>query len=218
MDNSRKIKDFYGSMPEMMVDKKNNSLSFVKLLAAFQVMVGHLITHLELPFSEAACHAISFYNGVPIFFIVSGFLIWLSVGRSASYGCYIRKRFWRIYPELWGAVVIEIISIIIFYSGWNLKDLLVFAFTQGTIFQFWTPDSLREYGCGTPNGTLWTICVTIQFYIVSWFIYRNLHKKSVFIWITAVFSFVGISVAGQLVFEGMGGGRGINKALRPNNY
>lgn len=126
--------------------QKSNCLSLIKLLAAFQVMIGHLIAHLELPFPKAIGTALSFYNGVPIFFIVSGFLIWLSIGRSVSYGYYIRKRFWRIYPELWCAVVIEIISIIIFYRGWNPKDLLAFTFTQGTILQFWTPDSLRGYG------------------------------------------------------------------------
>lgn len=184
--------------------QKSNCLSLIKLLAAFQVMIGHLIAHLELPFPKAVGTALSFYNGVPIFFIVSGFLIWLSIGRSVSYGYYIRKRFWRIYPELWCAVVIEIISIIIFYRGWNPKDLLAFTFTQGTILQFWTPDSLRGYGCGTPNGTLWTMCVMIQFYIVSWLLYKMLHKRRVFVWIIAILSFIGISIARQAAFERIG--------------
>ena len=184
--------------------KKGNCLSLVKLIAAFQVMTGHLMAHLDLHSPVAVDIAFSFYNGVPIFFIVSGLLIWFSVGRSVSYGLYIKKRFLRIYPELWGAVVIELISIIVLYNKWNVKDLLKFSFAQGTILQFWTPESLRGYGCGTPNGTLWTVCVMIQFYILSWFIFKLLHNKRLLVWIIVLLSSVGISVFGQIVFERIG--------------
>ena len=163
-----------------------------------------MIAHLKLPFPYAARIALSFYKGVPIFFIISGFLIWLSIGRSSSYVDFIRKRFWRIYPELWCAVAVDILSIVLLYKGWNLKDLLTFTFTQGTILQFWTPDSLRGYGCGTPNGALWTMCVMIQFYIVSWLIYKILHKQSVLVWIITLLFFIGISFAGQEVFKSIG--------------
>ena len=62
------------------------------------------------------------------------------------------------------------------------SKLGLFAITQSTIFQFWTPDFLREYGCGTPNGSLWTICVLIQFYIVVFFVYRWLRGKTWTVW------------------------------------
>ncbi len=37
--------------------QKSNCLSLIKLLAAFQVMIGHLIAHLELPFPKAVGHS-----------------------------------------------------------------------------------------------------------------------------------------------------------------
>lgn len=183
---------------------ERNSLSFIKILAAFQVMIGHLIEHLQLPFPDAARKALSYYTGVPIFFIVSGYLIWLSIGRSASYGEYLRKRFWRIYPELWVAVIIEILSIIVLYDGWNKKDLLLFSLTQGTILQFWTPDSLRGYGCGTPNGTLWTMCVMIQFYIVAWVLYKLFRNKRLVFWVVGFVAFIAVSMIGQQIFDKIG--------------
>ena len=70
--------------------------------------------------------------------------------------------------------------------------------------QFWTPDSLRGYGCGTPNGTLWTICVIIQFYIISWFIYKIFHNKRLLTWILGFIAVVFISVIGQVVFDSIG--------------
>lgn len=81
------------------------------------------------------------------------------------------------------AVLIEILVMMILYHGWNLKSIILFAFGQGTIFQFWTPDCLRGYGTGTPNGALWTIGVMIQFYIVAWLFYKFMDQRKIKIWI-----------------------------------
>ena len=117
--------------------------------------------------------------GVPIFFFLSGFLIWDSIGRSNGFGHYVRKRVFRVYPELWVAVLIEMISILVLYKQQIIwSKFLLFGVTQGTLFQFWTPDFLREYGCGVPNGSLWTISVIVQFYIVAWVLHKFLKKKS----------------------------------------
>jgi Predicted acyltransferases len=107
--------------------------------------------------------------GVPLFFFISSYLINFSVRRSKDTKDYFKKRFWRIYPELWTGITVEIFTILIFYKAKiNWLGLGIFAVTQGTVLQFWTPGFLRGYGCGTPNGSLWTICVTVQFYIIVW--------------------------------------------------
>ena len=162
---------------------RNNCINLIRIIAAFQVMFGHLIEHLELPGNESILHATYFFRGVPIFFVISGFLMWFSIARSRTYGQYLKKRFWRIYPELWIAVLVEICVLVLLYRGWNIKELFLFAFAQGTIFQFWTPDSLRGYGVGTPNGALWTIGVMIQFYIVAWLFYNLMKNRKLFTWI-----------------------------------
>ena len=185
-------------------DLRNNCLTLIKLIAALQVMLSHVIEHLELPFSKWPGIVLGFYNGVPVFFVISGFLIWFSMERSSSYGGYLKKRFWRIYPELWVAVIVDIITIIIFYSGWNVKDLVLFAFSQGSILQFWTPDPLRGYGCGTPNGTLWTICVMVQFYIIAWLIHRLMHKRKWIFWLIGFAVLIGICIGGQWIAERTG--------------
>lgn len=179
---------------------KQNCLSLVRILAAFQVMIGHLNEHLELGLPTT----FTYFRGVPIFFAISGFLIWFSIERSNNYQNYLKKRFWRIYPELWIGVIIELISIIIFYDGWNMKTLSIFGATQGTILQFWTPGSLREYGCGTPNGTLWTMCVLIQFYIIAWFVHNSMHRKKILNWIIGFVVLIFVSIGGQLMADVFG--------------
>ena len=173
-----------------------NSLNLIRLLAAMQVMYGHTLKHLHLEAIPLLHEFINFFHGVPIFFTLSGFLIWGSIGRSSSFRQYVCKRFWRIYPELWVAVAIELLVLLALYDSpidWPLFGL--FAICQSTILNFWTPDCLRGYGCGCPNGALWTICVLIQFYILAYWLYKVLHNSNVFRWTIAfVFALV-LSIA-----------------------
>ena len=181
--------------------RRADSLNTIRLLAAFEVLYGHTLKHLDISrIPEWLDAIIHFFAGVPIFFTLSGFLIWMSIGRSNSFSQYCKKRFWRIFPELWVAVAVEIIVLLLLYNHtieWSKLGL--FAVAQSTIFQFWTPDFLREYGCGTPNGSLWTICVLIQFYIVAFFVYRWLRGKTWAVW-TLVFALsVGVSAITPII-------------------
>ena len=102
---------------------------------------------------------------------------------SKSFSEYAKKRFWRIYPELWLAVAVEIVVLLLLYhEPINYPQLGLFTFGQATIFQFWTPDFLRGYGCGCPNGALWTISILIQFYFCAYFIYKWLKGRQSWIW------------------------------------
>lgn len=185
---------------ETRKDISDNSLNTIRLLAALQVLYGHAITHLSISMPSIVNNIVYFFLGVPIFFTISGFLIWGSVERSNSFGKYLKKRFWRIYPELWVAVLVELAVLLLLYKEpINWSHFGLFALTQGTIFQFWTPDCLRGYGCGCPNGALWTICILIQFYLFVYILYRMLHKKSIAIWLIVIVVAVIVSMLTPLI-------------------
>lgn len=163
-----------------------------------QVVYGHTLAHLHIEGIPLLGEFINFFSGVPIFFTMSGFLIWWSVGRSKSFCEYLKKRFWRIFPELWVAVAVELIVLIcLYHEPISWPQFGMFAVTQSTIFQFWTPDCLRGYGCGTPNGSLWTICVLIQFYFVAYFVYRALHGRKILVWMVWFVVALGVSIVTQ---------------------
>lgn len=61
-------------------------------------------------------------------------------------------------------------------------------------FQFWTPDSLRGYGVSAPNGSLWTIPPIVEFYLLIWFVYKWLDKRSIGQWL-AVLTLIGVGLA-----------------------
>lgn len=171
------------------IDYKNNSLNVFRLLAAIQVLWGHVLTHLDISNIPLLGDFVVFFSGVPIFFTLSGYLIWHSIGRSKTFCEYAQKRFWRIYPELWVAVLVELVVLLFLYSQYHPIDwsqMGLFTFGQMTIFQFWTPEFLREYGCGTPNGALWTITVLIQFYLCAYLLYNYLKGRKILVWWLAI--------------------------------
>lgn len=181
---------------------KNNCLNTIRLLAAIEVLYGHTLGHLDIDGIPLFGDFIHFFSGVPIFFTMSGFLIWWSIGRSKSFGEYLRKRFWRIYPELWVAVAFELVVLLcLYHEPINWLQFGAFAITQSTIFQFWTPDCLRGYGCGCPNGSLWTIGVLIQFYFFAYFMYKALHKRKTWIWLVSFIGALGVSILLPIVQE-----------------
>lgn len=163
-----------------------NSLNLIRLLAAFQVLFGHAEGHFQISFLPSVfSKAFSVLQGVPIFFILSGFLIWNSIAKTYDFGTFCKKRVFRLYPELWCGVALNFLLIIILYFK-NIQWLpfMLFQLTQATFLQFWTPNFLRGYGIGTPNGSLWTICVMLQAYLVMWFLHKLLHRKGKAVWFT----------------------------------
>lgn len=190
-------------MPDLdrqISDSRKNCLNTIRLIAAISVMYIHAIAHLEVEMPKILNIVIAFFQGVPIFFAMSGFLVWESVGRSENILAYAKKRFLRIYPELWCAVLLGLGAILALYDApiaWG--QLGLFTATQGTVLQFWTPDFLRGYGCGTPNGALWTIGVTVQFYIVIWFLYKLLRNRGLITWLVIFAGSVLIAVFSPLL-------------------
>lgn len=153
-------------------------------------MFGHMSAHLGLALPKVITSVVNIFNGVPIFFFLSGYLIFLSLSKQRDWKNFFNKRILRLYPELWICLLFEIFSIIVFYDAFvPIFDYIRFAFTQGTVLQFWTPGSLRGYGCGTPNGSLWTVTVIVQFYILAYLLFNWLQKLNMWPWVILIICF-----------------------------
>lgn len=165
------------------IDYKANSFDIIRLIAAFQVMFGHFVQHFELDVNSKYFRLAEFLSryipgkGVIIFFVICGFFSVSSVekcdcSKGQSGGGYYKKKFLRLYPELWLAFIVNTILIISLYGLSTVKNTIIYFITQLTFFQFYTGEWLRGYGVGTPNGALWTITVTIQFYVFIFFLQK----------------------------------------------
>ena len=158
--------------------KLNNNFNLIRLFAALQVTVTHSASYLDI--NLQFLQFLNLFPGVPIFFFISGYLIIKSFRNNYKLKNFFYNRILRIYPGLYFCFFITIISIIISQYLKNIDvnyyQLFLWLVTQLSFFQIYNPDFLRGYGVGVVNGSLWTISVEIQFYLLTVFIYLILSK------------------------------------------
>lgn len=100
-------------------------------------------------------------TGVDLFFIISGFVIFMSLQNVASDTEFVINRFTRLYPTYWASVCftfILIISISIYRGNGITKDILIQFFGNLTMFQFYM-------GIPDLDGPYWTMIIEMLFYI-----------------------------------------------------
>lgn len=178
------------SFSEIKTDNfRINNFDLIRLFAAFQVVLFHssglmgVYSHLK-DNQAILVYLIDFlrpFPGVPIFFFTSGFLITRSFENNSRLHEYALNRVLRIYPALIVCVSVSILSVAV--TGYfksievSIGEMLMWFFARTTIFQFYNPEFMRNYGVGVLNGSLWTICVELQFYILVPLTYAILKIK-----------------------------------------
>jgi peptidoglycan/LPS O-acetylase OafA/YrhL len=170
---------------------RENNFDLLRLVAALQVLLAHVFSHFEVNsgwFGQLLDHI----PGVPIFFTISGFLIMRSYEKNRNNNKYLRNRFLRIFPALWICFIFTVVLMITSGVTWHQlcsKAMLFWSACQVTFAQFWTPDILRGWGCGTPNGSLWTIPVELQFYILIPLVFLSFKKIPIIAKLIVLFIF-----------------------------
>ena len=147
---------------------RRNNFDLIRLFAALQVVIWHLKTYLGLTVpTKSFFDGIKYFPGVPIFFVISGFLIYSSFDRNKDLKQYFKNRVLRIFPALWVAFFI-LFGILYFfgYEAGSATELIKWIVAQLTLFQQYTPQGIHAYIDGNPNHSLWTIRVEFGFYIL----------------------------------------------------
>jgi peptidoglycan/LPS O-acetylase OafA/YrhL len=115
----------------------------------------------------------------------------MSYDRNKNIKKYFYNRFLRIYPALWVCTAFVIFSFIVFKAislkTFFTKDFVIWFLSHITMFQYYTPDILRDWGVSAPNGSLWTIPVEIEFYIAIVVIFIFIKKIPVLIKLFVLF-------------------------------
>lgn len=166
-----------------------NNFDLIRLLASTQVLGVHLMMYFykQVPTGTLGVLYKIFLNlpGIPIFFVISGYLISLSWERSGSTYTYATNRILRIFPALWLCLIVTILLLVasgyLFQVPFSVNDFLKWIFMQATIGQAYAIYMLQFFGeagkINVPNGSLWSIPVEIQFYIALPILYILLPKN-----------------------------------------
>jgi peptidoglycan/LPS O-acetylase OafA/YrhL len=162
-----------------------NNFDLLRFIFASIVFIVHssaLSLAPELQFTSNLSSSIA----VKSFFIVSGFLIFMSYERSSNLTQYISKRIRRIYPGY--LFVIFFCAILgVFFSSLDFKDYftvhwLKYVFFNTFFLNFLKPDLpglFQDNILSAVNGALWTLKIEIMFYISVPLIVLGIKKYSV---------------------------------------
>lgn len=154
--------------------KHNNNFDLLRLLAACQVVAMHASEWLKLPFSHSVSSFLPLFPGVPIFFVISGFLIPASFNSSRSVTHYFSKRALRIFPGMWANLALILTMMIFAAVIVNYKHLIawigIVAGTGSTTLAstfIYAPFAWNSTLPFFPGGVLWTITIELGFYLLA---------------------------------------------------
>ena len=153
-------------MDNQKFNLKQNSFDILKYWAAFSVIFLHY-TYYAFREAEQVWGVMDklrrtseFLPGVIVLFTVSGFLISDSMERSKTKGEFLRKRVFRLYPELWFCTIVNVIVLCFLpYALWFMigafcyqyKDKIIKYLRYLTIPLLVIYFLLRPYATGQPG-------------------------------------------------------------------
>ncbi len=187
-----------------------NNFHLVRLLLALMVVAYHgvALSGLSGLSDVEARLSLTAELGVQGFFVVSGYLVWISLERSSSLGRYAEKRVRRLLPAYIVVVLACALTALILspdsrddlsgvlrYVGWNLGFL---NFMEPNLPGLFVDNRFTEV-----NGALWTLKIEVMFYLVLPVLAWLLRAAGRHRWILFVVVYVA-SEAWRVALEQMG--------------
>lgn len=169
-----------------MKTKRLAVLDALRGIAAFFVMLFHFTSHYRKKYTLNTNEMFDVawgHYGVPLFFIISGFVIFMSLNNISNFKDFIYKRFIRLYPTYWLCLMITCFVMFFFPIpglSQSIKEILVnFTMIQGL------------FHVKNIDGSYWSLLPEILFYALMVFlIISKLTKKIVLvcsIWLAFIF-------------------------------
>lgn len=137
-----------------MLKNRIYELDALRGIASLMVVVFHYTMDRNYSFNIGCL-------GVDLFFIISGFVISLTIEHSKNWQHFIINRFSRLYPSYWTCVSLTTIAIALaYYFNFlpnNESSLTIRYLENLTMFQFY-------FNAESIDGSYWTLIIELLFY------------------------------------------------------
>ena len=153
--------------------QRYSELDAIRGIAALMVVLYHYTTRYGEIYGYSVEPAFRFDiggYGVQLFFIVSGFVIFLTLDKTVNAVDFIISRLSRLYPTYWVAVILTF-SVVYFLSLPGRTVGVKTAMVNLTMLQEWL-------GVGSVDGVYWTLAVELSFYMLMFvlFVTKKMEK------------------------------------------
>jgi peptidoglycan/LPS O-acetylase OafA/YrhL len=168
--------------------ERYKELDVLRGLAALSVVLYHYTTRVNLSLEYGIFTKFHFeygYLGVELFFIISGFVIFLTIDKSKSPKEFIIKRFSRLYPTYWICLtltfLITSLAGVANFQRRPFEAVIGFTMLQGF---------LEKLGIRSIDGVYWSLLPELIFYFLMLIlmIFRKIDKVVMFgtLWLIAM--------------------------------
>lgn len=169
----------------MYKNGNRNWLDLARLIFSVSVVLLHVYNLVPLASSSSVLRQLSYVGGlgVPAFFAVSGFLIFMTYDKSVSNLSYFKARFYRIYPAYFLVILVMAFVACVLrpyaandlfgYLSWNLIFMNFMAPEFGELF---SGNLVSAF-----NGALWSLKVEVFFYLFVPLMIWGLNKLGSFL-------------------------------------
>lgn len=160
-------------------------------LAALLVLLFHTYSwnNRALAFGDSFTNFPLFQSGwlgAELFFMISGFVILISLENSKDFITFFKKRILRIYPAFFISCIILLFVYIFFREGrvgniapyYSLYDILSsFTLTDNYLWNILMKYTQQDIYVSGINASFWTIFVELKFYILFGLAYYRFGSK-----------------------------------------
>lgn len=177
---------------------RSNNFDLIRLVLALIVCLVHTAELSQQPALRIIGDVLSSKLAVDSFFVISGFLIFMSYEKSNSLLSYAGKRFKRIYPAYLTIILLCAFGLLLISSvpasQYFSVDWLKYLVANLTFMNFIKPDLPGVFQgppnlLDTVNGALWTIKIEVMFYcsvpIIVW-LSRRISRSAVLLGLFAL--------------------------------
>lgn len=168
--------------------QRYSELDAIRGIAALMVVLFHYTIRYCQIYECSIEPAFSFplgKYGIQLFFIVSGFVIFLTLDKTVYAVDFIASRLSRLYPAYWAAVMLTF-AVVYIFSLPGREVSIQSALINLTMIQKW----LRV---ASVDGVYWTLAVELSFYLVMFtlFITKQIKRINivVIIWLSVMIGF-----------------------------
>ena len=176
----------HSKIPIGMTSNRFFELDVFRGLAAFGVLLYHYTSNYT-GYGEHSSEMRFYFPwgrlAVELFFIISGFVIILTLDRTKKGRDFVFKRFARLYPAYWAAVILTFTIVAITKPDFkrDIKVSFFEAIVNLTMFQ-------QLFNIPNVDPVYWTLAAELCFYVMMFFIFKlNLLKhieKVIIVWLT----------------------------------
>ena len=170
----------------MTTPSRLSELDAFRGIAAMSVLLAHYTTVYQTIYGN---HEVLIYFqhgglGINLFFMISGFVIYLSLGKAKTSLDFIVGRFSRLYPTYWIAIGLTFTIVALFGlpgQAVSLRNALI----NLTMIEPW-------FSVPYVDGVYWTLAVELAFYAIMLILYMNNLLKKIEVlavgWLAIIYS------------------------------